>query len=209
MKPSHYLWVFSLCFPLLCTFSARAQGDSATSPMRIFMPGELTADDVLEALLPETATHAYKARKTHRVDTADLAACPELGENKNHVAELAKRLSPQALNVAIGFGNNSNQIDPQASADLQKLALGLSHPLLKDRRFLIEGHANKVAGDKATYNHRLSCERAAKVREVLRKQFGISADRLDVLGMGFAQPLPGIDPADVRNRRVVIRRLFN
>ena len=108
---------------------------------------------------------------------------------------------PVSLMMKIEFGFASSGLTPRAMGRLDQVAVALSDPRLVSRRFIVEGHTDSIGSDEQ--NTRLSQERALSVVSYLQKR-GVGAERLAVQGLGKRQPIPGIDSADGRNRRVEI-----
>jgi len=101
----------------------------------------------------------------------------------------------------LNFKPDSPELLPSEAPRLEALAKALS--TLKDRSFLIVGHAastGRPAGEK-----QLSVERAQAIAEALQKR-GIPADKLVYEGRGSAEPVADntTDAGRARNRRVEI-----
>lgn len=181
---------------------------------------EYPLDELTPVVLDEifcVGCKGYRPRASHPVDLQDLNACPEAGgsslDDLNRLGRAVSqskggitKVDVQAdLNsVRMPYENNSNQLDAASRRGLEDLIRYLLNPSLRTTRVLIEGHANST-GSKAS-NYRLTCERAAAVRGVLRKQ-GIDADRLYVMGRGFDAPDTRFAATDGRQRRVTLRFL--
>jgi hypothetical protein len=74
-----------------------------------------------------------------------------------------------------------------------------------DVTILLEGHSDTRGGD--DYNHTISLERANWVKSRL-VTLGVSADRIETVGLGATRPLRSDDPASASvNRRVEVRWL--
>lgn len=69
-----------------------------------------------------------------------------------------------------------------------------------DWHFIIEGHTDNVGSTQG--NMILSWERAQAVYSVLISRYGIDPSRIQPVGKGMAEPLPGLAENDPRNRRV-------
>lgn len=111
------------------------------------------------------------------------------------------QVSDNAIAFPIQFKVGSSQILPESVPFLQSIA-GLMH---KDGgiRLLIEGHTD-ITGNYQR-NMALSRERAFAVMNYLIDRFGIEPTRLVPVGKGPIDLLPGLDPADPKNRRVQFR----
>ncbi|GBD43932.1 Outer membrane porin F [bacterium HR40] len=69
----------------------------------------------------------------------------------------------------------------------------------------VAGHADASGADQI--NQQLSEQRALAVARYLYERWGISPERMRIVGYGESQPLPGTDPYDGVNRRVEFRPL--
>lgn len=109
-----------------------------------------------------------------------------------------------AAALALPFPAGSAALTPDAERMLDALARALNSPELARYRFRIEGHTD-TAGE-APANMALSARRAAAVREYLAGRLGVSASRLDAVGLGETQLLVQTPDAtsEPRNRRVQI-----
>jgi outer membrane protein OmpA-like peptidoglycan-associated protein len=68
---------------------------------------------------------------------------------------------------------------------------------------IIEGHTDATGGYQR--NMVLSWERATAVYRALVENFGIDPSRLQPIGKGPSEPMPGTAPTDGSNRRVQFR----
>lgn len=112
-----------------------------------------------------------------------------------------------SVSLMITFASGSARLTPQAEAVLASLAQALMTPELARARFRIEGHTDTV-GDPGM-NQALSEQRAAAVRDLLVQRHGISALRLNPVGLGESTLLvpTGDNRDEPRNRRVQIINL--
>ncbi|MBU8543825.1 MULTISPECIES: OmpA family protein [Roseomonadaceae] len=112
-----------------------------------------------------------------------------------------------AASITVTFPSGSATLTPQAEARLAPLGSALSSPDLAPYRFRIEGHTDSV-GD-AAMNQALSERRAAAVRDHLIRRYGVSASRLESVGLGQTQLLvpTGDGVNEPRNRRVQVINL--
>jgi outer membrane protein OmpA-like peptidoglycan-associated protein len=117
------------------------------------------------------------------------------------VPQQTMQVSDNAIAFPIQFRVNSSQILPESVPFLQSIA-GLMH---KEAgvRLLIEGHTD-ISGNYQS-NLALSRERASSVMNYLINRFGIEPTRFVPVGKGPTEILPGLDPADPKNRRVQFR----
>ena len=103
----------------------------------------------------------------------------------------------------VNFDYISDKIRAESRPTLDKVADLLSkHP---DWRFVVEGHTDDVGG--AAFNQTLSEKRAAAVMVYLTNA-GVSADRLNSLGLGFSKPVAPneTEAGRAQNRRVELLR---
>ena len=109
-----------------------------------------------------------------------------------------------ALSVLVNFASGSATLSPQAERALAPVAQALASPALASFRFRIEGHTD-TTGDPAS-NQALSERRAAAVRDYLVQRYGVSPNRLEVVGLGETNLLvrTGTQVPEVRNRRVQV-----
>lgn len=112
-----------------------------------------------------------------------------------------------AVSITVTFPTGSDALTPQAEARLAPLGRALSSADLAPYRFRIEGHTDSV-GD-AAMNLALSERRAASVRDYLIQRHGVSASRLEAVGLGETRLLvpTGDGVNEPRNRRVQILNL--
>ncbi len=108
-----------------------------------------------------------------------------------------------AINLNVGFENNSSQLKVSMMDDIQRLADFMK--TYTNTSVVIEGHSSKVGT--AEYNLYLSEKRANAVKNVLTSKFGIAESRLSAKGFGETQLLSnGNRLADhIANRRVVAK----
>jgi len=103
-------------------------------------------------------------------------------------------------NLRLSFASGSATLTEADKARLAKLAQVLGTPTLATRRTRIEGHTD--ASGSAAINRDLSRRRAQSVADYLVSS-GIPAGRLEVVGYGSSQPLPGVPAVSPENRRVM------
>jgi len=116
------------------------------------------------------------------------------------VASQAAR--PQALSLPVPFAFDSADILPSAKAQLDAIAAGI-RMLPANQRVVIEGHTDAIGAEQ--YNEELSQRRAQSVRRYLVATQGIEGSRLQAVGLGEHDPLPGRSPQAGENRRVQFR----
>lgn len=107
------------------------------------------------------------------------------------------------VNLHIEFGFDSAALDVSQKPKLAKMCIVLqTSPINKIR---IVGHTDTKGTDE--YNERLSILRAREVARHLTKECGISASRLETVGLGERFPINPDDPAADENRRVEFQAL--
>jgi outer membrane protein OmpA-like peptidoglycan-associated protein len=109
---------------------------------------------------------------------------------------------PQALSLPVPFAFDSAEILPSAKAQLDAIAAGI-RMLPANQKVVIEGHTDAVGTE--PYNEELSQRRAQSVRRYLVATHGIEPTRLQAVGLGEHDPLPGRNPLAGENRRVQFR----
>lgn len=194
----------------------------AQNPVAPPAPPTLTARDIIEQLAPGTPTTAptpaapapSPAGATQAPVTAPTATAADTGASPEPAASssgpppaaaerLRRNLRPvvRRIDLQIAFDFNAWALTPQGEEPLQQLAQAMLSERLLQTRFLIEGHTD--AKGSAAYNERLSAQRARAVADYLVRQ-GVDASRLQAVGKGLSEPLPGVDPLSPANRRVRI-----
>jgi outer membrane protein OmpA-like peptidoglycan-associated protein len=109
---------------------------------------------------------------------------------------------PQALSLPVPFAFDSAELLPSARGQLDAIAAGI-RMLPANQRVVIEGHTDGVGSEQ--YNEELSQRRAQSVRRYLVATHGIEGSRLQAVGLGEHNPLPGRGPQAGENRRVQFR----
>lgn len=167
-----------------------------------------SVDDILSALKPKAGALSGTTRGIRAIaPTAPVTADATPVHRKLMVTPTAETTEGPSLDLTIVFRSGSTDLTPQASSTLSKLGKALSSPSLAGYRFRIEGHTDTV-GTKEE-NQTLSQARAEKVADFLEHDFGVSADRLQPVGMGEDGLLvPTADQTnEPRNRRVHVVNL--
>ncbi|MDO6731979.1 OmpA family protein [Marinovum sp. 2_MG-2023] len=111
------------------------------------------------------------------------------------------RSTPPNDGYMVQFSFDSESLSKPSRAHLDRLA-GLLNGPLSDLCLMLVGHADSVGA--ASYNQALSNKRAATVRLYMAGPGSVAAARIHTGAKGESQPLPNLDPADGRNRRVEI-----
>ncbi len=143
---------------------------------------------------PQTAS-VGRARLAPR---ADAKAAPGKGSS---LATLQQKKSIAAAQQ-ITFVTGSAELQPGAKVVAQKLAIAMLRPEKAKERFRIEGHTDASGTREA--NLALSERRAQAVVAYLATQ-GVDSRRLEVVGYGSDQPVPGLSALAPGNRRVVAK----
>jgi len=109
-----------------------------------------------------------------------------------------------SVNLSVNFASGSAELTPQAIRALDELGRALASQDLAGFRFRVEGHTDTVGN--AALNQSLSERRAAAVVQYLVTKHGISAARLQAIGLGESQPVVPTGPQvnEPRNRRVQV-----
>ena len=109
-----------------------------------------------------------------------------------------------ALSVMVNFASGSAMLTAQAERALAPVGQALASAALASFRFRIEGHTD-TTGDPGS-NQALSQSRAAAVRDFLVQRYGVSPNRLEVVGLGETALLirTGTQVPEARNRRVQV-----
>ncbi|MBU2870745.1 OmpA family protein [Colwellia sp. E2M01] len=107
------------------------------------------------------------------------------------------------LNLNVAFANNSAVVEPAMMTDIQRLADFMME--YQDTNVEIEGHSSAVGN--AQYNLVLSQKRADAIKDILIRNYGISASRLSAVGYGETNLISkGNTKADhEQNRRVIVK----
>ncbi|WP_292256647.1 OmpA family protein [Marinospirillum sp.] len=140
------------------------------------------AEDQRKRLSQERDDARLKAR-TDEVDRAKRSQA----DLQEQLAALQAEVTDRGIVLTLGdvlFASGSAQLQPNADANLQRLASFLTE--YPDRRVLIEGHTDSTGN--AESNQTLSKERADSVRNYLTQR-GVASNRLSSSGQGQDQPI--------------------
>jgi outer membrane protein OmpA-like peptidoglycan-associated protein len=161
---------------------------------------DLSAGDLVDSLQGVAAGTPQIDAKLLRQMAAQSLTDPGRVDRRNR-APLFEQLNSQAqITIAIQFDFDSARIRPDSFRAIGLMADALYHPYLQDYHFLIVGHTD--AKGSREYNLKLSQERADAVRAALINPFGISAARIEAVGLGEEQLMNSKDPEAAANRRV-------
>ena len=161
---------------------------------------QLDSQDILGSLQGvENATNEISAASLRQMAARSLTD-PARSQRTGR-PPLSEQLSQLAqITIAIRFDYDSSRIRPDSFGAVGLMADALYHPYLQGYCFLIVGHADGTGNRE--YNLKLSQQRADAVRAALINPFGISAARIEAVGLGEEQLLNAANPAAAENRRV-------
>ena len=125
---------------------------------------------------------------------------PARTQRVNRPALVSQLNNMAQITIAIAFDLNSARISPASFKAVGLMADALNSPYLQNYRFIVIG--NTDARGNREYNLKLSQERADAIRDALISPFGISAARLQAVGLGEEQLLDPAHPDAAKNRRV-------
>ncbi len=110
----------------------------------------------------------------------------------------------QAVNLAIHFAFDSDELEADGYEQLARLAEALKSEELAKSRILVEGHTDSKGGD--SYNLSLSNRRAERIVKTLANAYGIDRSRLESKGYGESLPVAdnNTDFGRSQNRRVTV-----
>lgn len=175
---------------------------SAPAPAALPAPTAPMPTPAAPIVLPSAPRPAPSAPMPAAVPAPRPAAPPAAAS-----ASTAVPAGAPAVSITVTFPSGSATLTAAAEATLAPLGRALASPDLAPFRFRIEGHTDTV-GD-AAQNLRLSERRAEAVRLYLISKHGISAARLQAVGLGEDRPAvatgDGVD--EPRNRRVQVVNL--
>jgi outer membrane protein OmpA-like peptidoglycan-associated protein len=141
-----------------------------------------------------------KMRSLQLLDDAPASAVATSSAMAAVAASEAAR--PSALSLPVQFAFDSAEILPSAKTQLDAIAAGI-RMLPATRKVVIEGHTDSIGTEQ--YNEQLSQRRALSVRRYLVATHGIESSRLEAVGLGEHDPLPGRGLNASENRRVQFR----
>jgi outer membrane protein OmpA-like peptidoglycan-associated protein len=178
---------------LFCDLAGQCGGGDA--------PAAATPAPPAAAGAPRTgATRGFTFKR--QAPAGGLTPSAEPQQQPQTAAAIRPRASGQAgvSNLRLNFASGSATLTEADKARLDKLAQVLGAPALATRRTRIEGHTD--ASGSAIRNRELSRRRAQSVADYLAAS-GVAASRLEVVGFGASQPLPGVPADSPENRRVM------
>ncbi|NVK72639.1 MAG: OmpA family protein [Oceanospirillaceae bacterium] len=131
--------------------------------------------------------------------TAAPVLTDDIEPNQTTQPEVTEPQSELKLNIQ--FGTNQTRVEQKYYPEIEKLAVYLKeHP---QSTVIIEGHTDDTGA--ASYNQRVSENRAKAIADVLIRTFEVSEDRVKAIGYGEEKPMVENDSPEHRqiNRRVV------
>jgi outer membrane protein OmpA-like peptidoglycan-associated protein len=177
--------------------SAAASLLAHAADVKVFRDSETVDPTEVARILDRSAP--IKMRSLRLLDDSPATAATLSAAAAVAASEAAR---PQALSLPVPFAFDSADIQPSAKAQLDAIAAGI-RMLPATQKIVIEGHTDAVGTEQ--YNEQLSQRRAQSVRRYLVAMYGIDASRLQAVGLGEHDPLPGRNPLAGENRRVQFR----
>jgi OmpA-OmpF porin, OOP family len=183
MKPQIALWLLAALLAAPAVYAA-----------------DPSPDDIINALKPDAGALTGATRGIRMVTTTGTAT-PSAG------APAAAASEGPSLDMSIQFESGSATLTSAATTQLDSLGKALASSALASYRFRIEGHTDTVGS--ADTNQQLSAARASAVANYLEAKYGITATRLQPVGLGEAGLLVQTpdQTAEPKNRRVHIVNL--
>lgn len=126
---------------------------------------------------------------------------PAVAAQASNCQAIPRDAAGNKVDFAIQFKVGSAEIASQSEGTLRSIGKILA--LAPDKCVLVEGHTD--ASGSASKNQALSQERAKSVVEFFAKRELLDRNRLVSVGKGSSDTLPGLDPRDAKNRRVVFK----
>ena len=154
-----------------------------------------------------TAEHLTPAvKRTNRLIEAIAEDNPDLAAKLKGVSSKKKAVTPDKIAIAptigdlsirgeVQFPTGSAQLTSQSKAVIAKLSSEIAEFNLENIAIKVQGHTSKTGS--AVVNQQLSQKRAEAVVKQL-KQHNLPHSFISE-GLGFAEPLPDLDPASPSN----------
>ncbi|MCE9614175.1 MAG: OmpA family protein [Lentisphaerae bacterium] len=163
----------------------------------------LNPDTDLDALKDGPEVHQYATDPTKRdTDNGGVADGHEVIEDSTNPLDPTDDL--QLFELYLQFDYDKAIIKPEYYPKLDVIAKVLQRDPGSTAR--IEGHADRLKKSSASYNKKLSKQRASAVLQYLVDHGSISASRMEAFGYGFDRPKAPNDPlnGNPENRRVEV-----
>jgi len=160
-------------------------------------PGpELSGPSAVQIERQLDAQPRIRLRDTDRVTVREFKRRPDL-----------RRAAPSIDIQAINFAFGSDEIPRSQFRKVENIAIAMERILDRDpdTLVLIEGHTDAVGS--AGSNQILSERRAASLKRVLVREFGIPRSALETVGYGEDYLLVPTSQEEWRNRRVTLRAI--
>jgi len=175
--------------------SAAAAIAAHAQEVKVFRNSEAVDPTEVARILDRSAP--IKMRSLHLLDEPSAGAVA--ATSAAAAAAVSQAARPSALSLPVQFSFDSADILPSAKPQLDAIAAGI-RMLPAGQKVVIEGHTDAVGTEQ--YNDELSQRRAQSVRRYLVAAQGIDPSRLEAVGLGKHNPLPGHSPLAGENRRV-------
>lgn len=183
----------------IATLSGALSLAANAGEIKVFRGNDKVDPSEVARILDRSAA-PVKMRSLHLLDETPAGA---MASTAAAAAMAATETADQsALSLPVQFAFDSAEILPTARPQLDAIAAGI-RMLPAAQKVVIEGHTDAVGSE--SYNERLSQRRALSVRRYLVAAHGIDGSRLEAVGMGENNPLPGRAPKAAENRRVQFR----
>lgn len=125
------------------------------------------------------------------------------GAKVNEVGCYIVLTETKQVEMQVAFENNSFVIAPSSYHEIEKVVTFMrQYPLTE---VILEGHTDDLGS--ASYNQKLSLQRAQAVAALMANNYGIEASRIEAVGFGESKPLYPNNTAENRakNRRVTAK----
>lgn len=203
MAPRQRYWKAGVFWYTALTYVVLLSACSTRQDLVVLLPGEDGEVGTVAIAGPQRTTILDTPRGAATIDTKGRVKKDTLSEediNRTFAEALATQ-PPKALSFTLYFFEKSTEIVPDSRATLAALLAEVARRQAVEVQ--ITGHTDRVG--KVQDNDRLSAERAAAIRDVLR-QHGLRTNFVRAVGRGEREPLiPTPDEQDEpRNRRVEV-----
>jgi len=171
--------------------------------VKMFTDRAPSAEEMGDILFSEPTDDVPKMRSTG-IKMRSIS----FGKPKNSAKALPEPTVTSQTGAAVGlpikFAYNSAEVLEESKPFLNEIGRMLNLPEFSSERLIVEGHTDSSGAN--SYNMYLSKKRAQSVKYYLQSSFNITSNRLQVVGMGESQSLPGESPRASINRRVQFRK---
>ena len=189
---------------------------SMTAGLAIAGDNHVSADQILDALQPKSATRGLSTGSP--TDAAakarDISFVQSLRNRKTRSLSTAEREEIAAIasnkpkiDLEIRFDYNSADISKTSMPAVKELGKALSNASLKGSTFVVAGHTDAIGSD--GYNQALSERRAETIKQYLTAKYGINGGDLVAVGYGKSKPKDPNAPTAPINRRVQVVNMDN